>query len=161
MRDREHNRTLSIRVETEYTDHPNRSQSRIGSHVSHEQELRNLRLEIDHLCKKLHRKAHVRWDKMPSSSSGFDPKEDHTYKSRSRTPPSESFTTSSRLDKEERQSRRRSKSSSPRNMGNDAMSRALRQISKSPFMRRVNRDKLPHRFTQPTFNMYNGRTDLV
>ncbi|XP_023886129.1 uncharacterized protein LOC111998252 [Quercus suber] len=39
------------------------------------------------------------------------------------------------------------------------MSRALNQISKSPFMRRIESGKLPRRFTQPTFTMYNGRTD--
>ena len=41
------------------------------------------------------------------------------------------------------------------------MSRALHQISKSPFTQRIERGKLPQRFTQPTFTMYNGRTDLV
>ncbi|XP_075645466.1 uncharacterized protein LOC142616515 [Castanea sativa] len=41
------------------------------------------------------------------------------------------------------------------------MSKALRQISKSPFVRRINRVKLPHRFTQPTFTIYNGRIGLV
>ena len=46
-------------------------------------------------------------------------------------------------------------------LGNDAMSRALHQISKSPFTRRIEGGKLPWRFTQPTFTMYNGRTDLV
>ena len=46
-------------------------------------------------------------------------------------------------------------------MGNDAMSKALHQISKSPFTRRIDRAKLPRRFTQQTFTIYNGRTDLV
>ena len=41
------------------------------------------------------------------------------------------------------------------------MSKALHQISKSPFTRRIDRAKLPHRFTQPTFTIYNGRTDPV
>ena len=40
------------------------------------------------------------------------------------------------------------------------MSKALCQISKSPFIRRIDRAKLPHRFTQPTFTIYNGRTNL-
>ena len=64
-RDREHNQTLSVRVETQHAEHTNRSQSRIGSHVSHEQETRNLRLEIDHLHKKLHHRVHVRGDQTP------------------------------------------------------------------------------------------------
>ncbi|XP_030923010.1 uncharacterized protein LOC115949884 [Quercus lobata] len=46
-------------------------------------------------------------------------------------------------------------------MGNDAMSEAFCQISKSPFTRRIDRHKLPHRFTQPTFNIYNGRIDPI
>ena len=39
------------------------------------------------------------------------------------------------------------------------MSKALRQISKSPFKRRIDKEKLPHRFAQPTFTIYNGRTN--
>ena len=39
------------------------------------------------------------------------------------------------------------------------MSKALQQISKSPFVRRINKAKLPHRFSQPMFAIYNGRTD--
>ena len=34
----------------------------------------------------------------------------------------------------------------PRNMGNDVMSKALHQISKSPFTRRIDKAKLPHCF---------------
>ena len=41
------------------------------------------------------------------------------------------------------------------------MSRELNQISKSPFTRRIEGGKFPRRFTQPTFTMYNGQTDLV
>ena len=38
---------------------------------------------------------------------------------------------------------------------------ALHQISKSPFARKIEGGKLPWRFTQPTFTMYNGRIDPV
>jgi len=41
------------------------------------------------------------------------------------------------------------------------VSRALNQISKSLFAHRIEGGKLPRRFTQPTFTMYNGKTDLV
>ena len=41
------------------------------------------------------------------------------------------------------------------------MSKALNQISKSPFTHKIERAKLPHRFHQPTFTIYNGHTDLV
>ncbi|KAM4133112.1 hypothetical protein ACJW30_01G304100 [Castanea mollissima] len=41
------------------------------------------------------------------------------------------------------------------------MSRALHQLSKSPFSRRIEKGRLPRRFTQPTFTIYNGRSDPV
>jgi len=55
-RDREHNHTPSVRVEMQHTERIERSHLRTGSHVSHEQEIQNLRLEIDHLRKKLCRR---------------------------------------------------------------------------------------------------------
>ena len=70
MRDREHNRTLSVRVETQHTKHTSRIQSSTRSHLSHEQETRNLKLVIDHLHKKLRHRAHVRGDPTPPSSLG-------------------------------------------------------------------------------------------
>ena len=41
------------------------------------------------------------------------------------------------------------------------MSRALNQISKSPFTRRIEGGKLLQQFTQPAFTMYDGRIDPV
>ena len=41
------------------------------------------------------------------------------------------------------------------------MSKALCQISRSPFMHRIDRAKLPHHFTQSTFTIYNKRIDPV
>ena len=41
------------------------------------------------------------------------------------------------------------------------MKKALSQISKLPFTWGIEKAKLPKRFHQPTFAMYNGRTDLV
>ena len=41
------------------------------------------------------------------------------------------------------------------------MKKALSQISKSPFTWGVEKAKLPRRFYQPTFTMYNGQTDPV
>ena len=41
------------------------------------------------------------------------------------------------------------------------MKKALSQISRSPFTRGIEKAKLPRRFHQPTFAMYNGRTDPV
>ena len=41
------------------------------------------------------------------------------------------------------------------------MKKALSQISKSPFTRGIEKAKLPERFNQPAFIMYNGWTDPV
>ena len=41
------------------------------------------------------------------------------------------------------------------------MKKALSQISKSPFTRGIEKAKLPRRFHQPTFTMYNGQIDPV
>ena len=41
------------------------------------------------------------------------------------------------------------------------MSRALNQIFRSPFTRSIEGGRLPRQFNQPTFTMYNGRTDPV
>ena len=41
------------------------------------------------------------------------------------------------------------------------MNRALTQIFKSLFTCKIERAKLPRRFHQPTFAIYNGRTDPV
>ena len=54
---------------------------------------------------------------------------------------------------------KRTKNPTPRSMRNNAISKALRQISKSPLTRRIDKAKLPHRFTQPKFIIYNGRID--
>ena len=90
----------------------------------------------------------------PSSRS--ESGEDSCYRPQSRTHPSESFSY-----KEEQYHRQRSKIPTHRSLGNDAMSRALRQISKSQFTRKIDKAKLPSRFTQPTFTIYNRRTGLV
>ena len=41
------------------------------------------------------------------------------------------------------------------------MTRALDQLSKSPFTRRIKGATLPRRFQQPAFTLYTGNTDLV
>ena len=39
------------------------------------------------------------------------------------------------------------------------MNKALDQVSKSPFTCKIEGARLPRRFHQPTFTVYNGRTD--
>ena len=41
------------------------------------------------------------------------------------------------------------------------MSKTLNQISKSPFTHKIEGVTLPRRFHQPTFTIYNGRTNQV
>ena len=110
--------------------------------------------EIDHL------KRELRHERRRRSPSIFDfssnDEEDGSYRQRSRTPPSESF-----LYDEEYRHKHRNRNSSSKGPGNDAMSRTLKKISRSPFTRRIEEGRVPRRFIQPIFTMYNGRTDPV
>ena len=162
-RDQKANRTPSVRVETDYTNHTDRSHLRPGSHISHDEETRNLRLEIDHLRKKLRHREHVGGIGRPHLTQGLIRRKILPIgKGLEPLPPSnESFSASLHLDREERHKRRRVKSSPLKSIGNDAMSKALRQISKSPFTRKIDKAKLLHHFAQPTFTIYNGRIDPI
>ena len=67
----------------------NRSQSRGGSHLSHEENAKNMQLEIDYLKRKL---RHERRRRTPSNSNfSSDNEEDGSYRRKSWTPSSESF----------------------------------------------------------------------
>ena len=137
-----------------HTTHTSKSQSRGGSHISHKENTKSLQLEIDRLCKRL---CHERQRRTPSDSDlSSDDEGDGSYKPRSRTPPNESFSYD-----EDHHYKRRSKTPPHKGLGNDAISRALDQISKSPFTCRIEGGKLPRHFTQPKFTMYNGRTNPV
>ena len=136
-----------------HTTHTSRSHSRSGSHISHEKNIRTMQLEIDRLKRKL---RHERQRRTPSNSDFSSGDEgDGSYKPRSRTPPSESFSCDEDYHRE-----RKNRSPSCKGLGNDTMSKALNQISRSPFTHRIG-GKLHRRFAQPTFTMYNGRTDPV
>ena len=113
-----------------------------------------MQLEINHLKKKL---CHARPKQTPSNFDiSSDGEEDASYRQRSRTPPNKSFSYD-----EEHHCKCRYKSPPRRGLGNDAMSKALNQISKSPFTRKIKGVRLPRRFNQLTFIIYNGQTDLV
>ena len=89
-----------------------------------------MQLEIDCLWRRL---CHERRRKTPSSSDpSFDNDGDESYRPRLRTPHSESFL----YDKDCRH-KCRNKSPSHKSLGSNAMSRALHQISKSPFTHRI------------------------
>ena len=93
---------------------------------------------------------------MSHSDFSSNGEEDCSYRHRSRTPPSKSFS----YDKDYHLECRNIISSSV-GLGNDAMSKVLNQISKSPFTCWIEGGRLPRQFTQPTFTMYNGRIDPV
>ena len=92
----------------------------------------------------------------PSPDTLLDNKNDDDYRQRSRTPPSKTLS-----HVEERYQRRERRSPSPRGLGHDAMSRALDQLSRSPFTHCIEGAALLRRFQQPTFIIYNGNTDPV
>ena len=122
-----------------HTTHTSRSHSQVRSHISQEQNNRAMQLEIDHLKRKLH---HARWKRTLSNSViSSDDWEDASYRRRSRTPPNESF-----FYDEERHHKRRYKSLPRKGLGNDAMSKALNQISKSPFTHKIEGARLPQWF---------------
>ena len=126
-----------------------RSHSQGGSHLSHKKNTKAMQLEIDHLKRSLRHEQRKRAPSKSNFSSNYE--EDSSYRHRLRTPPSESFSYDRDYHYE-----RRSRNLSSRGLGNEAMIRALNQISKSPFMRRIEGGRLPRWFTQPTFTMYNG-----
>ena len=138
-----------------HTTHTSRSHSRGRSHVSQRQDNNKaMQQEIDDLKKKLHR---AQRKQSPSSSDvSSNDEEDASCRQRSRTPPNESFSYD-----EEHHHQRRYKSPPRKGVGNDVMSRVLNQISKSPFTRKIEGAKLPRRFHQPTFTIYNARTNPI
>ena len=111
-----------------------------------------MQLEINRFRRRLQRERQRR---TPSYSDPFsDDVRDGSYRPRSRTPPSESFSCD-----EDHHYERKNKGPSCKGLGNNALSRVLNQISKSPFTSRIERGKLPRCFMQPMFTMYNGRID--
>ena len=124
-------------------------------HAVHEQcDEKAMQREIDELKRQLCRAQ--RKQSPPSSDVSSNDEEDTIYRQRSRTPPSESFSY-----EEKHLHKRKRRSPSHRGVGTNVMKKNLSQISKSPFTRGIEKAKLRRRFHQPTFAMYNGRTDPV
>ena len=142
--------------------HTSRSHSHGKSHVSHVRNDRDLQREINVLKKEL---RHARRERsLPSSEPSSEEMDGASYRKRSRTPPSETFSTPPSETfsyEEERGHRHRHRSSPSKGLANSAMNKALSQVSKSPFTRNIENATLPWRFSQPTFALYDGRSDLV
>ena len=116
--------------------HTCRSQSRNGSHLSHKEDTKALQLKIDCLKRKLRQERRKR---TPSNSDfSSDGEKDGSCRHKSRTPPSETFSYV-----EDYHHECRNKNSSSKGLGNDAMSSAVNQISRSPFTRRIEGGRLP------------------
>ena len=137
------------------TTHTSKSQSREKSHVSYAKNERDMQRENDELKKKLRRARQRR--SSPESKSSSEETDDATYRRQSRTPPSETFSG----DEEYNSHRHKNKSPTHKGLGNKAMNEALNQVAKSSFTRRIEGASLPRRFHQPTFSLYNRRTDPV
>ena len=136
------------------TTHTSKSHFRGKSHVSHAEKDRDMQRVIDKLKREL---CHARRrHSPPSSEPSFEETDEASYRRRSRTSPSETFSY-----EEEHSHRRRCKSPPRRGLGNNAMNKALSQVSKSPFIRNIKEAILPRQFHQLTFTLYDGRTDPV
>nr|XP_023875819.1 uncharacterized protein LOC111988257 [Quercus suber] len=110
--------------------------------------------EINKLKRALRYERRRRMDRNSRRSS--EESDDTNYRQRSRTPPSESFSYDEEYHRE-----RKHKSPPRQGLGNDALNKALSQVSKSPFTRCIEDANLPRRFHQPVFTIYNGRIDPI
>ena len=128
------------RVVSVHTMHTSRSQSRGGSHLSHEENTISMQLKIDSLQRRL--RCEQRRRTLSNSNISSNDDRDGSYRPKSRTPLNESFS----CDKDHHY-KHRNKSPSRKGLGNGAISKALNQISKSPFTRKIKGGKLPQRFT--------------
>ena len=131
-----------------------KSQSRGKSYVSHAKNERDMQREIDELKKELRRA----WRRRPSPDSELSSEEidDATYRQRSKTPPSETFS-----GDKERYHKHKSKNPTYKGLGNNAINEALNQVARSLFTWNIEGASLSRRFHQPTFSLYNGRMNPV
>ena len=118
------------------TIHTSKSQSRGKSHVSHAKNERDMYREIDELKKKLRCARGRRLS--PDSEPSSEETDDATYRRRSRTPPSETFS-----GDEEYSHKRKNKNPTHKGLGKNAMNEALNQVSKSRFTPRIEGASLP------------------
>ena len=115
--------------------HTSKSQSRGKSHVSHAKNERDRQREIDELKELCHARRRC---PSPDSELSFEETDDAMYRQRSRTPPSETFSS----DKE-RHHKRKSKNPTYKGLGNNSMNEAFNQVARSPFTRNIEGANLP------------------
>ena len=122
-----------------HTTHTSNNQSRGKSHVSHAKNERDMQCEIDKLKKELRHAWRRR--SSPDSELSSEETDDATYRRRSRTPPSETFS-----GDEEHRHKRKNKNPTHKGLGNNAMNEALNQVSKSCFTPRIEGASLARQF---------------
>ena len=122
------------------TTQTSRSHSHVGSHISQRQnDEQAMQREINDLKRKLCHAQRRRSHSSPNMPS--DDESDNDYRQRLRTPQSKTFS-----HEEGHYRRCKSKNPSLRGLGSDAMSRALDQLSKSPFTCHIEGATLLRRF---------------
>ena len=104
-----------------HTTHTSKSQSQRNSHVSHAKNERDMQREIDELKKELRHAR--RMHSSPDSELSSEETDDATYRRRSRTSPSDTFS-----GDEEYRHKRKNKSPTHKGLGNNAMNEALSQV---------------------------------
>ncbi|XP_075645712.1 uncharacterized protein LOC142616831 [Castanea sativa] len=129
--------------------------------MSRDDVLQQMQSEIDYLRKRLDRRKRGRKSPSYSSSDSSEERRGGDDHQGSKSLPRESRLVTSSGGRAKRGEETRGGDWSYQGAGNDAMGKALRQISKSPFVARINKAKLPHRFSQSIFTIYNGRIDPV
>ena len=92
--------------------------------------------EIDELKKELCCARQRRLS--PDFKLSFEETDDATYRRRSRTPPSETFSSD-----EEYRYKHKNKIPTHKGLGNNAMNEALNQVARSPFTRSIEGASLP------------------
>ena len=138
---------------------------RTGQHEatnhSHDEEVHNLEQKVEPLHQRLCHWTWIKEDRTPSPDQYSSTGSDGSYWPRSKTPPSESFISSSRHSSGQDCYRKKSKTPPRRGQGHDTMGKALLQISRSSFSRRIKQAELPYCSNQLTFTIYNGKTNPI
>ncbi|XP_075666166.1 uncharacterized protein LOC142635994 [Castanea sativa] len=129
--------------------------------MSREDVLQQIQSEIDYLRRRLNSKKRGRKSSSCSSNDNSEAKFGGRELPAFESPHNEARVSASSGVRTKKRKDTQGESRAYYDDGNDAMGKALRQISKSPFVARINRAKLPRRFSQPIFTIYNGRTDPV
>ena len=122
-----------------HTTHTSRSQSRGRRHLSHEENTKVMQLEIDYLKGSCATNGE---GELPPILISFLAMRRMVVIDPSQGSPSESF-----LCDEDHHYKHRNKSPSCKGLGNDAIRKTLNQISRSPFMGRIEGGRLPRWFT--------------